>query len=197
MKAFKKRILAVPVMSLVIIFSLMLTAKTSIIEAVIILLILLALFAAIDFITTSKLFSSKQARVVSVVVGVAAITGIGLWGAFAGTGTSIEGRENHELDNTPSATVTDEAYDLGLFYFERGDYEEAIQALKGITNSSASYVEAQKLLAEGVDCYRNGLMNMASAYVEKDDYKLAIEILNAGLDVIPDDAVFLRVIDDY
>ena len=82
MKAFKKRILAVPVMSLVIIFSLMLTAKTSIIEAVIILLILLALFAAIDFITTSKLFSSKQARVVSVVVGVAAITGIGLWGAF-------------------------------------------------------------------------------------------------------------------
>ena len=77
--------------------------------------------------------------------------------------------------------AADETYELGLFYFERGDYEEAIQTLKEVADSSSSYVEAQKLLVEATDCYRNGLMDTANTYVEKDDYKLAIDILNAGL----------------
>lgn len=197
MEAFKKRILAAPIMSLVILASLILVAKTSILEAVIILLVLLAVFAVIDFTTTSKLFSAKQARIAGIVVGVAAITGIGLWGAFAGIGTPIESGGNPELGDTPSAIVTDEAYDLGLFYFERGEYEKAIQTLNEIANNSNSYVEAQKLLAKAIDQYRIGLIDTAHTYVEKDDYKLAIEILKAGLLIVPDDAELLGTIEDY
>lgn len=116
---------------------------------------------------------------------------------FSGTGTLAGGGENAGLADVPTPAVADKTYELGLFYFERGDYEEAIQTLKEVTNSSGAYVEAQKLLAEATDQYRAGLMNTANTYMEKDDYKLAIDILNAGLLVIPEDTELLQTIEDY
>lgn len=197
MEILKKKSIAVLTMSLIILLTLVLMAKTPIWEAVILLLVLLAVFAVIDFIAGAKFFTEKQARSASIVVGVIAIAGIGIWGTISGTGTLAGGGENAGLAYVPTPVATDETYELGLFYFERGDYEEAIQTLKEVADSSGSYVEAQKLLAEATDCYRNGLMDTANTYVKKDDYKLAIDILNAGLLVIPDDAKLLQTIDDY
>lgn len=112
-------------------------------------------------------------------------------------GTLIGGGETAGLLNTPASVASDETYELGLFYFERGDYEEAIQTLKEVANNSDSYVDAQKLLAEATDQYRGGIIDTANTYVEKDDYKLAVDILNAGLLVIPEDIELLQMIEEY
>ncbi len=197
MEILKKKSIAVLTMSLIILLTLVLMTKTPIWEAAILLLVLLAVFAVIDFITGAKFFTEKQARSASIVVGVIAIAGIGIWGTISGTGTLAGGGENAGLADVPTPAAADETYELGLFYFERGDYEEAIQTLKEVTNSSGAYVEAQKLLAEATGQYRAGLMNTANTYVEKDDYKLAIDILNAGLLVIPEDTELLQTIEGY
>lgn len=197
MEILKKKSIAVLTMSLIILLTLVLMAKTPIWEAVILLLVLLAVFAVIDFIAGAKFFTEKQARSASIVVGVIAIAGIGIWGTISGTGTLAGGGENAGLAYVPTPVATDETYELGLFYFERGDYEEAIQTLKEVTNSSGAYVEAQKLLAETTDQYRAGLIDTANTYVEKDDYKLAIDILNTGLLIIPEDTELLQTIKDY
>lgn len=196
MEFLKKKPIAMLAMSLIILASLVLTAKTSIGEAVIILLSLLAIFIVIDFIAEAKFLSEKQTGFASIVVGLIAVVGIGIWGTIAVPGVPVNNGENVEQGSILSPTATDEIYELGLFYFERGDYEEAIQALKSVTSDSSSYVDAQELLAKATDCYRDKLMDTANTYVEKDDYKLAIDILNAGLLVIPDDAKLLQTIDD-
>lgn len=197
MEVLKKKPIAMLIMSLIIFVALVLTAKAPIGEAVIILLILLVVFSVIDLIVDTKFLAEKQAKFVSAVVGLIAVAGIVIWGAFAAPGAPVNSGENVGQGNTPPSATVDEAFELGLFYFEKGDYEEAIQTLKEVADGSSSYVEAQKLLVEATDCYRNGLMNTANTYVEKDDYKLAIDILNAGLLVIPDDAKLLQKIDDY
>lgn len=197
MEVLKKKPIAMLVMSLIIFIALVLTAKAPIGEAVIILFILLAVFTVIDFIVDAKCLTEKQARFASTVVGLIAVAGIVIWSTFAGPGAPVNSGKNTGQVNTPSPVAVDETYELGLFYFERGNYEEAIQTLKEVADGSGSYVEAQKLLAEATDCYRDGLMDTANTYVEKDDYKLAIDILNAGLLVIPDDAKLLQTIDDY
>lgn len=197
MEVLKKKPIAMLIMSLIIFVALVLTAKAPIGEAVIILLILLVVFSVIDLIVDTKFLAEKQAKFVSAVVGLIAVAGIVIWGAFAAPGAPVNSGENVGQGNTPPSATVDEAFELGLFYFEKGDYEEAIQTLKEVADGSSSYVEAQKLLVEATDCYRNGLMNTANTHVEKDDYKLAIDILNVGLLVIPDDAKLLQKIDDY
>lgn len=197
MELLKKKSIAVLVMALVVLVSLILAAKMPIVEAGIVLLVLLTVFTLIDCITSAKFLTERQAQAAAIILGLIAIAGIGIWGAFAGSGTSIEGGETPEPGNAPTAAVTDETYDLGLFYFERGDYEEAIQALNKVASTSGFYAEAQKLLVTATDQYRTGLMDTANTYVEKDDYKLAIEILKAGLLVIPEDVKLIQTIDDY
>lgn len=197
MEILKKKSIAVLTMSLIIFVALVVTAKATIGKAMIILLILLAVFTVIDLIVDAKFLTEKQARFASTVVGLIAVVGIVIWGTFANPGAPVNRGEIAGQGNIPPPAAADETYELGLFYFERGDYEDAIQTLKEVADSSSSYVEAQKLLVEATDCYRNGLMDTANTYVEKDDYKLAIDILNAGLLVIPDDAKLLQTIDDY
>lgn len=195
MNILKKKLFAILIMSLVILISLVMIAKAPIEQSAVLLFILLAVFTVIDFIVEAKAFTAKQASVGCIIVGITAIAGIWIWGTLAEPETLIYG--NTAQSNTLTPAVTDETYDLGLFYFERGDYEEAIQTLKGVANNSTSYVDAQKLLAEAIDQYRSKLIDTASTYVEKADYKLAVDILNAGLLVIPEDEKLLQTIKDY
>ena len=82
MEILKKKSIAVLTMSLIILLTLVLMTKTPIWEAAILLLVLLAVFAVIDLITGAKFFTEKQARSASIVVGVIAIAGIGIWGTL-------------------------------------------------------------------------------------------------------------------
>lgn len=197
MKVLKKKAIAILIMSLIILLSLVLTEKASAGEAAIILLILLAIFTTIDFTMEAKFLKDKQSRYASIVVGLIAIATIGIWGTISVPGTLVSRAKNAGQNNAPITIMTDETYELGLSYFEKSNYEEAIQTLKEVADSSASYVEAQKLLAEATDQYRVELIGTANTYVEKDDFKLAIDILNAGLLVIPKDAELLQTIEDY
>ncbi len=197
MEVLKKKYMAITIMSLIILASLVLTTKKPFGEAVITLLVLLAVFSLIDFIVETNLFTEKQAGFAAIIMGALVIAGIGAWGTIANPGTSVDREENAGQGRAPAAAAVDETYNLGLSYFKKGDYEEAIQTLKGIENNSASYIEAQELLAAAVDLYRSGLIDTANTYVEKDDYKFAVDILNAGLLVIPEDAKLLQTIADY
>lgn len=161
-----------------------------------VLLILLAIFTVIDFIWNAKSFTKKQAQYTSVAVGVIAIVFVGTWGIF--TGSDAGKTSIWQSSVIPSAESTvDEAYELGQFYFKRGDYEEAIKSLREVPDNSSNYVDAQRLLADAADQYRTGLLDIANEYKEKNDYVVAIDILTAGLAVIPEDKELLQTIDDY
>lgn len=192
MKILEKKAVALLIMSLTIIISLLFDAKMPIGKSFTILLILLGVFAVIDYIFKVKFFTKKQAQYTSIAVSVIAIVLIGVYGMFTGSATG----EGH-IDQGSTISETDEAYELGLFYFERGDYEESIKSLKNVADSSSAYLDAQKLLSDATDQYRAGLLDTANEYINKDDYSVAIDILTAGLLVIPEDAKLLQSIDNY
>lgn len=127
---------------------------------------------------------------------------VGLGESFLNVESNIQAEDITEEISVQPVTTTDakredQNYNLGLLYYDRGDYEQAISTLKMVEDDSSYYVDAQKLLADAVDKYRSSLMDTASSYVEKGNYKLAIDILNAGLLVIPNDTDLLLAIDEH
>jgi len=197
MNILKQKFFAVLVMSLIIFTSLVLMAKMSIGKAIVILLFLLAIFTVIDLIVQTNVLTEKQSRLVSIAIGGVVIMGIGIFGAFTVPAIPTGNEDDLDQGKMSSSKVIDETYDLGLFYYERGDYEEAIKTLKEVANSSDSYVDAQKLIAEATDQYRSNLTETANAYAESGEYELATNILNAGLLVIPEDQELLHTIEEY
>lgn len=205
MEILKKKPVAMLIMSLVMLASMVVMAKISMGTALIIVLVLLAVFLVIDWITCAKFLTQRQSRFAGIAVSAAAIVGIGLWVPLGGTADFniiAESVADPSGDVTENAVETgaekaDETYELGVFYYVRGKYEQAIQALQEVTDNSGNYIEAQKLLAEAKDGYRLALNDAAKIYVEKEDYELAISILETGLAVLPQDMELLHTIDEY
>ena len=205
MEILKKKPVAMLIMSLVMLASMAVMAKISMGTALIIVLVLLAVFLVIDWITCAKFLTQRQSRFAGTAVSAAAIVGIGLWVPLGGTADFniiAESVADPSGDVTENAVETgaekaDETYELGVFYYERGEYKQAIQALQEVTDNSGNYIETQKLLAEAKDGYRLALNDAAKIYVEKEDYELAISILETGLAVLPQDMELLHTIDEY
>lgn len=199
MKILKKKYVAMPITSLVILASLVLAARAPAFQAVAVTLVLLVVFNAIDWIVENDNFTPKKRRLVGVLAGVIAIAGIGIWGISTGAanlGHSVS-LNSGSFTTAADGKQVDEAYELGQFYYEKGEFEQAIKMLRGVSENSDDYVEAQKLLMDAVIGYRASLMDIAGTYVERNDYTLAINILNSGLDVIPEDSELIRAIEDY
>lgn len=199
MKILKKKYVAMLIMSLAILASLVLTAKAPVLKALTVLLVFLVVCNVIDWIVENDHFAEKKRKLATVLVGVVAIVGIGIWGVFTDA-SNLEYAVRSDralLTSTANGKQIDEAYELGQFYYEKGEFEQAIKMLREVSENSDDYVEAQKLLMDAVIGYRASLMVIAGAYVERSDYTLAINILSSGLDVIPDDSELTRAIEDY
>lgn len=202
MKILQKKSVAIMIMSLIIIASLKFTADISILKALVVLGVLLTIFITVDMTAKAKFLTEAQRKIVSIIIGIFAIVAVGLGETVLNMENNIQAVDNaEEISVQPVATTDakkeDQNYDLGLLYYDRGDYEQAINTLKMVEDDSSYYVDAQRLLADAVDKYRDNLMGIANTYVEKGDYKLAIDILNAGLLVIPNDTGLLLAIDEH
>lgn len=213
MNFLSKKPVAVLIMSLVILASLILIAQVPVLEALVVCGILLAVCILVDLVAGAKALTKMQSRLAAIAIGGTAIVGIVIFGVATGsampdpdvasspspsTSQDVEpptstSPETTEGDEKP----TDEMYELGLFYYEREEYEKAIQTLDKVKDTSDFYADAMKLRAEVADGYRSSLADTAKTYVDKGDYKLAIDILNAGLLVIPEDAELLQTIETY
>ena len=213
MNFLSKKPVAALIMSLVISASLILIARTPAVEALIVCGILLAVCILVDLVAGAKALTKMQSRLAAIAIGGTAIVGIVIFGVATGlampdpdvaSSPSPSASQNAEspTNTSPETTEgdekpTDEIYELGLFYYEREEYEKAIQTLDKVKETSDYYVDAVKLRAEAANAYRSSLTDTAKPYVDKGNYKLAIDILNAGLLVIPKDAELLQTIETY
>lgn len=166
-------------------------------------LVMLVVFVVID--VTATALSKRKGKLIGTAIAAVAIVAIGLsgnlWDSTDRNGVNeTVGINAMDEGTSPLPTETekiDEVYELGVFYYERGEYEKAISTLNDVNISSAYYVEAQKVLANAIDQYRTQLIDTATVYVEKSDYDLALDILNAGLLVIPQDTELTSTINEY
>lgn len=213
MNILNKKPVAALIMSLVILASLILIAQTPAVEALIVCGILLVVCILVDLVAGAKALTKMQSRLAAIAIGGTAIVGIVIFGVATGlampdpdVASSPSPSASQDMEpptsTTPETTEgdekpTDEMYELGLFYYEREEYEKAIQTLDKVKDTSDFYADAMKLRAEVADGYRNSLTDTAKTYVDKGDYKLAIDILNAGLQVIPEDTKLAQTIETY
>lgn len=212
MNFLNKKPAAALIMSLVILASLILIAQMPVFEAFVVCGILLAVCILVDIVVGTKALTKMQSRLAAIAIGSVAIAGTVIFGMVTGTkapdtdtaspqNPSASQNAESPANTAPETTEgdekpTDEMYELGLFYYEREEYEKAIETLSGVKVASDYYNQAQETLAEAVNLYRAGLIETADAYVEKTDYKLAIDVLSAGLLVIPQDAELTRMIEE-
>lgn len=92
---------------------------------------------------------------------------------------------------------TDEIFELGQSYYNAGDFKNAIEKLKQVSNDSPSAIAAEALLLEASEKYRTEILETADTYAAKQDYKTAIGIINEALVVIQGDQVLISTVDEY
>lgn len=213
MNFLSKKPVAALIMSLVILASLILIAQMPAVEALIVCGILLTVCILVDLVAGARALTKMQSRLAAIAIGGTTIVGIVIFGVVTGTtvpDTDTASSQNPRVsqnaespaNTSPETTAgnekpTDEMYELGLFYYEREEYEKAIQTLDKVKDTSDFYADAMKLRAEVADGYRSSLTDTAKTYVDNGDYKLAIDILNAGLRVIPEDTKLVQTIETY
>lgn len=186
------------------IFASMLLVGASFGASVLIAVIVSAVFFGIDT-ALVKLPSSSQKVAVSVAIAAVAVIALCVVGGVFGahdTEVSPSSPVQAAPNNTPASEESsepprDEAYELGLAYYEAGKYQDAIETLRKVSEGSAFYVDAQKMLLNAIDGYRSGLVDSTQPYVESGNYSVAINILKEGLSIVSDDAELTRLIDEY
>lgn len=162
--------------------------------ALVTILVMLVVFILIDVVAT--FLPNPLGKLISIVIALVAIVAIGLSGNL---GNTVDHKGTTE--SSPSSQIetekTDMLYELGISYYDMGEYEKAINTLSEVDDGSDYYVEAQIARANAIDQYRSKLIDTAKTYVERNDYVLAIDILNAGLLVIPQDERLTSTISEY
>lgn len=85
----------------------------------------------------------------------------------------------------------------GKELIQKRDYIGAIQVLSGISDADESYREAQQLIDEAINTYRNELVSDATEYAGRNEYIKAIALLREGLTILENDSQLLSEIDSY
>lgn len=200
MKIIKEKSFAIIIMILTLFIALVPIGHVSLWKALLIIFILLVVFSLIDISMTT--LSKTKGKIMSTVIAAIAMVAVSLAGEPFHVTDNVEIREDPNIDSSvPAISVdikkADDCYDLGIFYYEKGDYEQAILTLSEVNKNSDYYMEAKKVLSDAMDQYRIAIIATANTYVEKDDYKLAIDILNEGLLVIPQDTELTKSLAEY
>ena len=129
----------------------------------------------------------KTGLIIGVAVAVLAVGGIGL-----GVVTGMQDKPTTYVDsqgNTVQALSRNEmedAYTLGMQYYEQGNYESAIAELNKVTNKSGKYEEAQAAMVSAMTAYKDGLIEKSESYCASGNFEMALSILESGTALLGD-----------
>lgn len=93
---------------------------------------------------------------------------------------------NTVSNNTPVQTTSNVYYNLGLSYYEKGEYEKAIEALRAVDRDNASYSDAQNLLNSVVAAYSNNLLSTVAELNNSGQFTDSLPLLYKGIQLIDD-----------
>lgn len=93
---------------------------------------------------------------------------------------------NTESNNTPVQTTSNVYYYLGLSYYEKGEYERAIESLRAVDIDNASYSDAQNLLYSVVTAYSNDLLSTVAELNNSGQFSDSLALLYKGVQLIDD-----------
>lgn len=80
------------------------------------------------------------------------------------------------------------AYQTGLTFLERENYEDSIAYLQQVIQEDRNYEDAQTRLTEAMELYRQQVLAKAGEYENNQEYDKAIVLLRQVLNVLPEDA---------
>ncbi|MDE7243948.1 MAG: NPCBM/NEW2 domain-containing protein [Oscillospiraceae bacterium] len=198
MKVLENRFFAAVIMVLTVFVAIVPIGHAPIGTALTTILIMLTVFVMIDIVATS--LSKTKGKLISTIIAAVAIVAIGLSSNMGDTVNyeeTTESSSSSQIETEAEIEKTDTVYELGMSYYEMGEYEKAITTLSEVDDSSDYYLKAQTALTNAIDQYLSNLIDTAKTYVERNDYVLAIDILNAGLLVIPQDDRLVSTINEY
>lgn len=127
----------------------------------------------------------KKKRKGALIAGVvAAIVVLGAAGAGIGYVMQNQPASNIEVQENTVRALTrsemEEAYTLGLQYYQLGNYENAISELNKVTKKSGKYEDAQATMVAAMTAYKDGLIKKSSDYCNGGDFELALSLLESG-----------------
>ncbi len=98
------------------------------------------------------------------------------------------GYENAEekLGEITEANEADESYKKADEYYKQGDYEKAIDEFSKIPEGNENYENAQKMLEQVYAAYINKTVEKVTQYNDGEQYKDAVSLINATLEVLPE-----------
>lgn len=115
-----------------------------------------------------------------------------------------KGKESSIQDVSSGTSASDEKlveshknYEMGIGYFNKGDYENAKYKLELVIKDDPDYEDAQKKLEEMVEIKRQKFLSDAESEAKSSNYTKANEILNKALEEYPDDKQIKDRIDEY
>ena len=129
----------------------------------------------------------KTGLIIGAAVAVLTVGGIGF-----GVVTGMQDQPTTYVDNqgntvqTLSRNEMEDAYTLGMQYYEQGNYESAIAELNKVTNKSGKYEEAQAAMVAAMTAYKDGLIEKSESYCASGNFEMALSILESGTALLGD-----------
>lgn len=93
--------------------------------------------------------------------------------------------------------IVDELYELGKTYYEVGEFKSSIEVLGKVSTDSPVFTEAQTLLLNATANYCSEILALADDYAARQDYKIAIGIIDEALLVVSKDAKLNGAMAEY
>lgn len=133
---------------------------------------------------TTEIEPPKKKKKTGIIIGVVAAVvvlaagGIGI--AYMSDQPTTYVDEQGNTVQTLTRSEMEDAYTLGVQYYEQGNYENAIAELNKVTKKSGKYEEAQSTMVAAMTAYKDGLIEKSDAYCNNGDFEMALSLLETG-----------------
>jgi len=143
--------------------------------------------------TTTEITPPKKKKKVGLLIGgiaaavvVLAASGYGIYYMMDIPQTTVDANGN--TIQLLTRGEMEDAYELGVQYYESGNYESAISELDKVTNKSGKFDEAQEMINAARTAYKEDLLAKVDSYSASGGYETALSMLETGKMVLDADS---------
>lgn len=95
---------------------------------------------------------------------------------------------NKPLSNGMTKDEGETVLKEGIAFYDAGDYESAIECFDQLPSDSKLYKDAQDMLVKCKEEYAAIVIEKLNAYMQKEEYDTAMELINKAQEVLPNNA---------
>lgn len=95
---------------------------------------------------------------------------------------------NKPLSNGMTKNESEDVLDTGKEYLENGEYEKAMEYFLKLPADSKQYSEAQALLEQSKESYREKIIDTVNNYITNNDYDSAFNLIGQAQEILPSDS---------